>query len=131
AESGVSFPAQGAFMAAALCFVTVIINYFGDWQWVPMVAATVVLGAVAHVLYALVLYGCVKYLKHQWLTTVAMGYILVAAVYSAVAAALVLAKLIADPTFQTVLQVASVAAAAILLYVITGASAALKRAQQG
>src|SRR5437763_14035564 len=34
AESGVSFPAQGAFMAAALCFVTVIINYFGNWQWV-------------------------------------------------------------------------------------------------
>src|SRR5262249_33943369 len=80
-ESRVSLPAQGALVAAPLCLVTVIVNYVLGWPRGGLVA-TLLLGAAAHVLFALVLLGCVRYLAHRPLATLAQVYAGVAVVYS-------------------------------------------------
>src|SRR5437763_8417930 len=72
-ESRVSLPAQGALAAAALCLITVVVNHFLGWPSGGLVAS-LLLGTAAHVLFALVLQGCVRYLNHRWLATLTLVY---------------------------------------------------------
>jgi hypothetical protein len=130
AESGVSMPALGAFLLAGLCFVTVIISYFLGWPTGGL-ALSIVLGAVAHVLMALVLVGCLRYLGHRWLGTLAMAYVVIAAIYGGVVALFFLTPLHTILTFQISVQVLTAAVVGLLSYLACGASQALRRAQQG
>lgn len=130
-ESGVSVPAQGAFFLGALCLVLAIFNWFTSWTNTATAAACVLLGAAAHVAFALVLKGCVTFLRHQGLLPLTLLYLLLAAAYSLFLMAFVLTPMNANPTVVAAVQVATLVVAAFLLFLLCGAATALQRAQQG
>jgi hypothetical protein len=135
----VSLLAQAAFFAAALCLVTVVVNFFVSWGWLELVVGSVAIGALAYVLFAVVLNGVVTFLRHRWLMTLAKVHIPVAAVYAVIVLAACLAYLGNDVNFRVEIgntlmmgvQLLTVLVGAFVLYLLQGASAALQRAQQG
>jgi hypothetical protein len=129
-ESGVNMPALGAFLLAALCFISVVINYFIGWSTGGLVIS-ILLGAAAHILIALVLVGCVRYIGHRWLASLAMVYVVIAAIHAAVVALFFLTPLATNFTFQISVQILTAVVLGFLAYLACGASQALRRAQQG
>jgi hypothetical protein len=131
AESRVSPLAFGAFVAGKLCFLAVIVGFFMSWQLDGVAMVALVLGGLAHVLFAAELRGVVAFLGHRWLTTVASGYVAVAAVYSVFLAVVCLTPMGATFNGQVAAQGVSILVGALLLYLLSGAYTALQRAQQG
>ena len=131
AESKVNQIALGALGCSVLCFLTVIANFLPGSSMLWLVATALVLGALAHVLFAVVLHGCLSYLGHRFLTTLAKAYIGVAAVSSLLVVAFHLAGWTDRPEMWLVLKLIVVATAIFLLYLTSSASKTLRRAQQG
>ncbi len=130
-ESGVNLPAQGAMIAAVACLVTVVVCHFMGWPQPGLIAA-LALGAAAHVLFALVVLGCVRYLAHPALATLAGAYAVVALIYSVLLFVFFLMPAVRDQAqMQAGLALVSVLVAGFLMFLTSSASAALQRAQQG
>jgi len=130
-ETGVSQKAIGAAACAALGILAMLLRLVIPAD-VPVVGALpAVLSAVALVLFALVLRGCVTYIGHRQLTAAARSLVSVATGFALLLVVVSLSGLVEHPALRVLVDLLAIGIVGMFVYIAWGTSDAILRVRQG